>query len=118
MNVQLFYFDGCPSYLPALDNLNEALRLEGLSETVEMILVTTDADAHAKRLIGSPTVRVDGVDLEGREAEARGFALGCLAISCTDPRPHALSGVSPCVKRCLQSIPLRPEASNPLPIGA
>ena len=83
-----------------------------------MILVTTDADAHAKRLIGSPTIRVDGVDLEGREAEARGVALGCLVIRCTDPRPHALSGVSPCLKRYLQSIPPRPETSSPLPIAA
>lgn len=77
MNIQLFYWDGCPSYQRALDNLNEALRLEALTDPIEIVLVTTEADAHAKRLIGSPTVRVNGEDLEGADAEARGFTLGC-----------------------------------------
>ena len=77
MNIQLFYWNGCPSYQRALDNLKEALRLEALTDPIEMILVTSEADAHAKRLVGSPTVRVDGEDLEGSEAEARGVTLGC-----------------------------------------
>ncbi len=77
MNIQLFYWDGCPSYLRALDNLKEALRLEALMDSIEIVLVTTEADAHAKRLIGSPTVHVNGEDLEGTDAEARGFTLGC-----------------------------------------
>ncbi len=77
MNIQLFYWDGCPSYQRALDNLKEALRLEALTDPIEIVLVTTEADAHAKRLIGSPTVRVNSEDLEGTDAEARGFTLGC-----------------------------------------
>ncbi len=77
MNVELYYFDGCPSYLKAIENVREALRLEGLPEDVALIAVKSDADAQAKRFIGSPTVRIDGVDVEGPEAEEKGYGFGC-----------------------------------------
>ncbi len=77
MGIELFYFEGCPSYVAAANNVREALQLEGLSEQVDMVPVETVAAAQAQRLIGSPTVRIDGCDLEGPEAEARGYGLGC-----------------------------------------
>ena len=77
MKVELFYFDSCPSYLKALENAREALRLEGLPEDVELIAVESDADAQAKRFIGSPTIRINGVDVEGPEAEEKGYGFGC-----------------------------------------
>ena len=36
--------------------------------------VTDAADARTKRFLGSPTIRIDGVDVEGQEAETRGYA--------------------------------------------
>ena len=77
MKAELYYFDGCPSYRQALDNLKRALRLEQCSDEVEMIPVADAADAQAKRFIGSPTIRIDGIDVEGTPAEARGYAFGC-----------------------------------------
>ena len=77
MTVQLFYFDHCQSYRHALDNLREALRQESPAAEVEMVPVTSDADAKVKRFIGSPTIRVDGVDLDGPEAESLGYGFGC-----------------------------------------
>ena len=77
MEVQLFYIDGCPSYEQALANVKDALRAEGLPETVEIVLVISDEDAQAKSFLGSPTIRVDGADLEGIDADARGYGCGC-----------------------------------------
>lgn len=77
MKVELYYFDSCPSYLKALEIAREALRLEGLPEDVELIAVESDADAQAKRFIGSPTIRINGVDVEGPEAEEKGYGFGC-----------------------------------------
>ena len=77
MKVELYCFDGCPSNLKALENVREALRLEGLLEDVGIVPVTSDADAQVKRFIGSPTIRVDGRDLEGSEAEEKGDGFGC-----------------------------------------
>lgn len=81
MKVELFYFDSCPSYLKALENARQALRLEGLAEDVDLVNVLSEQDAQDKRLIGSPTIRIDGVDVEGPEADERGYAYGCRVYS-------------------------------------
>ena len=77
MKAELFYFDDCPSYTQALENLKRALQLEQLPDEVEMIEVADPADAQTKRFIGSPTIRIDGIDVEGPDAETRGYAYGC-----------------------------------------
>lgn len=77
MKVELYYFESCPSYLKALENAREALRLEGLPEDVALVAVESDADAQAKRFLGSPTIRIDGADVEGPEAEEKGYGFGC-----------------------------------------
>ena len=81
MKTELYYFDGCPSYQQALAGLKEALRLEGLPEDVAMIHVDGPEDAQTKRFIGSPTIRIDGVDVEGPEAEQKGYGFGCRIYS-------------------------------------
>ena len=77
MKAELYYFDGCPSYGQALDNLKEALRLEQMPNEVKMISVADVTDAQAKWFIGSPTIRIDGVDVEGPDAATRGYGFGC-----------------------------------------
>ena len=77
MTVELFYFDGCPSWQRARENVQHALRLEQEPDAIEMIAVADRADAQAKRFIGSPTIRIDGVDVEGPDADARGYSYGC-----------------------------------------
>ncbi|MEX2303299.1 MAG: hypothetical protein WD733_20325 [Bryobacterales bacterium] len=81
MTVELYYFKDCPSYATAAANLKAALRAEDLPENIEMVEVTSEEDAQRKRFIGSPTIRIDGVDLEGPEAEAKGYGFGCRVYS-------------------------------------
>lgn len=76
-HIELFYFEGCPSWKQALENLDAALRLEGVSVPVDTVLVTSGEDAKTKRFLGSPTIRIDGMDLDGPEADEREFMLGC-----------------------------------------
>ena len=77
MKVALYSFSGCPSYKIALDHLKQALRLENLSDEVEMISIADVNEAQAARLIGSPTIRIDGIDIEGAKAEAGAYGFGC-----------------------------------------
>jgi hypothetical protein len=62
--VELLYWDGCPSHPDALAGLRAALDELGRGG-VEIVLreVTTDEQAAAWGFVGSPTLRVDGVDL-------------------------------------------------------
>ena len=77
MKLELYYFGDCPSYTRALENVQEALRLEGLPQNVALIRVESEADAQAKRFVGSPTIRIDGVDVEGAAAEEKGYGYAC-----------------------------------------
>ena len=77
MRVELYYFTGCPSYGPALENLRSALRAERLPKDIEHITVDSEADAQAMQFLGSPTIRLDGVDLEGPADKERGCSYGC-----------------------------------------
>ena len=43
MKATFHYFTDCPSYTMALENLQEALRREGLPEDVEMVSVADAA---------------------------------------------------------------------------
>ncbi len=77
MKADLYYIDGCPSYRHALANLTEALRLERVRAQIDSIRVADPRAAVARKLIGSPTIRLDGCDLEGPAAESRGYAYCC-----------------------------------------
>ena len=77
MKIELYYFEDCPSYPKALDNVRQALKFEGLSADIALIPVASDVEAQAKRFIGSPTIRIDGVDVEGPQADEKGYGFGC-----------------------------------------
>ena len=77
MKIELYYFDDCPSYEKARENLKDALRLEELAQEVEMVSVASESDAQVKRFIGSPTIRINSIDIEGPEAEEKGYGYGC-----------------------------------------
>ncbi len=62
MQIELFYFDGCPSWEGALENLKAALQAEGLQADIRLVKVESDEEAARLKFLGSPSFRVDGVD--------------------------------------------------------
>lgn len=62
-HVQLLYFASCPNTEQALQMTQDALRKEGLPLSIEMIAVETEDEAERQQFYGSPTIRVDGVDV-------------------------------------------------------
>jgi hypothetical protein len=64
VNVELLWWEGCPSTEGALTAVREALTDLGLDRVeVRMREVKDDADAAETRFVGSPTILIDGVDL-------------------------------------------------------
>ena len=76
MKVELYSFPECQSRDPALENLKRSLRAEGLPEDIDQVSVDVAATA-VMRFLGSPTIRIDGVDVEGFEADQRGYSYSC-----------------------------------------
>ncbi len=77
MQIEVLYFDGCPHYLPTLDRLKTILRQEGLSTGISTIEVKNESDAKALRFFGSPTVRVNGVDIDADSRHIDDTGLAC-----------------------------------------
>lgn len=67
--ITLYYFDGCPSWAHAWHDLGTMLAETGLDATVRLRDVMRLSDEERRGFGGSPTVHVDGVDLEGYAGE-------------------------------------------------
>ena len=86
--IEFFYWEGCPSHPEALGLLQEVLAARGIDASVELREVTTQEEAEVLRFPGSPTIRVDGRDVDPAGAESRP-ALNCRIYQLPD------GGVSP-----------------------
>jgi hypothetical protein len=64
-SVQLLFWEGCPSHPQALAQLREAMADLGLdADAVEVRHIDTQQRAEAEGFVGSPTIRIDGVDVQ------------------------------------------------------
>ena len=64
MNVELLWWEGCPSTERALTAVREALTDLGLDGVeVRMREIKDDGDAAEAGFVGSPTILLDGIDL-------------------------------------------------------
>lgn len=77
MKVELLYFDGCPSHDAFLPRLRELLAETQADVAVEQRRVESDAAAQSERFLGSPTLRVDGVDVDPNAGDRIDFGLKC-----------------------------------------
>ena len=77
MRIELFYFDGCPSHAELLPRLRELLANQGIEEEIELHRVETPEEAERERFLGSPTVRIDGEDVDPSAKDRDDFGLEC-----------------------------------------
>ncbi len=64
MKIQVLMSPGCGHGLRAAELVAEIVRTHSLDAEVETVLVESLGDAARLAFPGSPTVRVDGVDIE------------------------------------------------------
>jgi hypothetical protein len=65
MRVELLFWAGCPSHPKALADLRQALAETGLDPDAVIVReVDDEGSAEAEEFIGSPTIRIDGVDVQ------------------------------------------------------
>ena len=64
MRIEFLYWEECPSHPEALARLRTVLRGEGLDVPLEIIDVRTEAEADARAFPGSPTIRINGEDIQ------------------------------------------------------
>jgi hypothetical protein len=62
-HIEFLYFASCPNAPAALALLHDVLRAEAIASEVVMIAVETEEAAQRNRFFGSPTIRINGVDI-------------------------------------------------------
>ena len=70
MKIELFYWNGCPSHPEARELLQRLLDDRGIRDEIELREIRTDEDAAALGFPGSPTIRIDGRDVDPAGAHA------------------------------------------------
>jgi len=81
MKVELFYIAECPNYREAARMLREALSECGFRDKVSEIEVTDAAQAQALVFMGSPSIRIEGNDIEPMLPNQRRCGLSCRTYS-------------------------------------
>ena len=85
MKVEVLFFDGCPNHEALLPHLRELLDAGGAEHTEIRLVRVEDAEtAETERFLGSPTVRVDGEDVEPGADERTDFGLKCRLFATPD----------------------------------
>ena len=75
--VEILYFDGCPNHEPAQALVERVAGELDLEPDIDLIRVPDPAAASELRFLGSPTVRVDGRDVEPGAEERGDFVFSC-----------------------------------------
>ena len=85
LKIELLWWEGCPSTDKALADLRSIMAELGLDpESVELREVPTGQDAERESFVGSPTIRIDGHDIQPPADEPA--ALTCRVYRLRDGR--------------------------------
>jgi hypothetical protein len=84
--IEFLFWEDCPSHPEAWKRLQEVMAELGVETPVEKIEVLTDEEAGRLSFPGSPTIRVDGTDIDPTGAAQMGTALTCRVYVLEDGR--------------------------------
>jgi hypothetical protein len=77
VRVEVFYIDGCPNHQRTVERVKALLNeLPSAAEMIE-VPITDVGSALANRFLGSPTVRVNEIDVEPSARISNQFGLMC-----------------------------------------
>ncbi len=77
VKIELLYFGGCPHHQPTRELIDTILSELDLDAEVEEVDVRDQQEAERLRFLGSPSIRVDGADIEPGANSRTGYALSC-----------------------------------------
>lgn len=79
MKIEVLYVPNCPNHAVALGRLREVLSADSFQKHVNEVLVRDAEMAQSLRFPGSPTIRINGQDVEPRDEAT--FGLMCRLYS-------------------------------------
>jgi hypothetical protein len=77
MKVELLHIRDCPNTEPARMLLRETLRELGQADEISELEVSDPAQADVLNFPGSPTIRVNGIDVDTTLPQQNSYGLSC-----------------------------------------
>ncbi len=87
MRIRVLYIDDCPNYEPAVELVRRTAEELGVVTDIEFVYIDSTESARANRFLGSPTIQVEGVDIDPAARDREHFGVSC--------RRYGNSGVPP-----------------------
>jgi hypothetical protein len=84
IRVEILFLDGCPSYRRAQAIVERVVADMQAHVEIELVHVADHDQALAYGFLGSPTVRVDGRDVQPGAEARRDYALSCRVYPSSD----------------------------------
>jgi len=91
MYIELIWFDGCPNHEHTRALLERVLASRGIDMSAVETIMVDEGSADTVKFPGSPTIRVDGRDVEPGFRDPGSYALNCRVYQ----TPEGLRGVPP-----------------------
>jgi copper chaperone CopZ len=76
VKIRVLYFEGCPNHRPVVEMVRRLVAEHDLDASIEEHDVEPGDEA-GLRFLGSPTVQVDGVDIEPAARQRTDYAMSC-----------------------------------------
>jgi hypothetical protein len=89
--IEVLYVQGCPNYRDALALVERVVDQLDIKAEIRSISIADQAAAEQARFPGSPTIRVDGRDVEPGSDPATEITVDCRLYR----HPHRLAGQPP-----------------------
>jgi len=77
MRIEILYFAGCSNRHPAVDRVRKILGQETAAADLVEVEIKDAAMAQVMGFLGSPSIRIDGCDVEPAARSSHAFAMGC-----------------------------------------
>ncbi|NOK60879.1 MAG: DUF2703 domain-containing protein [Chloroflexi bacterium AL-W] len=85
VTIDFLFFADCPSHDVALKRLQTILAEEQITADIRITEVTSDAQAQELKFVGSPTIRINSIDIDPPPIDDL-YGLSCRAYHTADGR--------------------------------
>ena len=87
MRIEVLFVSNCPNHAPTVSLVRSVAEELGITTPVVEVEIRDLSDARQHRFLGSPTVQVQGQDIEPERRQDQNYGLSC--------RMYGNSGVPP-----------------------
>lgn len=81
LNIQLIYYEKCPSFKYTLKNLQDTIIEEKINDSIHTIKISNLQEAKNLNVPGSPTVRINNKDIDPSFKKTTSYSLRCRSYS-------------------------------------